>query len=36
VLFSREVHDLDLTTPPPANILFKGRTYLRVFGSAEW
>ncbi|HJX51646.1 MAG TPA: DUF4178 domain-containing protein [Polyangia bacterium] len=32
VLFFEEVHDLDMTTPPPANILFKGQTYLRVFG----
>jgi len=31
VLFLEEVHDLDMTAPPPANILFKGRTYLRVF-----
>ena len=36
VLFLEEVHDLDMTAPPPANILFKGRTYLRVFaGRAE-
>ena len=36
VLFLEEVHDLDMTTPPPANILFKGRTYLRVLaGQAE-
>jgi Domain of unknown function (DUF4178) len=30
VLFLEEVRDLDMTTPPPANILYKGRTYLRV------
>lgn len=36
VLFLEEVHDFDMTTPPPANILFKGRTYLRVLaGRAE-
>ena len=36
VLFLEEVRDLDMTTPPPANILFKGRTYLRVLaGQAE-
>jgi hypothetical protein len=36
VLFLEEVHDLDMTTPPPANIYFKGRTYLRVHaGQAE-
>ena len=36
VLFLEEVHDLDMTTPLPANILFKGRTYLRVLaGQAE-
>lgn len=31
VLLLEEVHDLDMTTPPPANIYYKGRTYLRVF-----
>jgi hypothetical protein len=36
VLFLREVHDLDMTTPPPANIYYKGRTYLRVLaGEAQ-
>jgi hypothetical protein len=30
VLFLEEVHDLDMTAPPPANISFKGRTYLRA------
>jgi hypothetical protein len=36
VLFLEEVHDLDMTTPPPANIYYKGRTYLRVLaGQAE-
>ena len=36
VLFLEEVHDLDMTTPPPANIYYKGRTYLRVFaGQAQ-
>ena len=30
VLFLEEVRDLDMTTPPPANIIYKGRTYLRV------
>jgi len=36
VLFLEEVRDLDMTTPPPANIYYKGRTYLRVLaGQAE-
>jgi hypothetical protein len=36
VLFLEEVHDLDMTAPPPANIYYKGRIYLRVFaGEAE-
>ena len=36
VLFLAEVHDLDMTTPPPANIYYKGQTYLRVLaGQAE-
>jgi hypothetical protein len=36
VLFFEEVHDLDMTTPPPANISYKGRTYVRVLaGQAE-
>jgi hypothetical protein len=36
VLFLQEVRDLDITTPPPPNILYKGRTYLPTFaGSAE-
>jgi hypothetical protein len=36
VLLLDEVHDLDMTAPPPANILFKGRTYLRaIAGQAE-
>jgi hypothetical protein len=36
VLFLEEVHDLDMTAPPPANIFYKGRTYLRVLaGQAE-
>jgi hypothetical protein len=30
------VHDLDMIAPPPANIYYKGQTYLRVFaGQAE-
>jgi hypothetical protein len=33
VLFLAEVHDLDMTTPPPANIYYKGQTYLHVFAS---
>jgi hypothetical protein len=36
VLFLEEVHDLDMTTPPPAHIFYKGGTYLGVFaGPAE-
>jgi len=36
VLFLAEVRDLDMTTPPPANIYYKGQTYLRVLaGQAE-
>jgi hypothetical protein len=36
VLFLEEVHDLDMTTPPPANIYYQGRTYLPVFaGQAQ-
>jgi hypothetical protein len=36
VLLLAEVHDLDMTTPPPANIFYKGQTYLRVLaGQAE-
>ena len=36
VLLLEEVHDLDMTAPPPANIFYKGRTYLRVLaGQAE-
>jgi hypothetical protein len=36
VLLLEEVHDLDMTTPPPANIYYKGRTYLGVFaGQAQ-
>jgi len=30
VLLLEEVHDLDMTAPPPANIYYKGRTYLRA------
>ena len=32
VLFLEEVRDLDMATPPPANIYYKGRSYLRVLG----
>jgi hypothetical protein len=36
VLFLKEVHDLDMTAPPPANIYYKGQTYLRVLaGQAQ-
>jgi len=36
VLFLEEVRDLDMTTPPPANISYQGRIYLRVLaGQAE-
>ena len=36
VLLLEEVHDLDMTTPPPANIDYKGRSYLRMLaGQAE-
>jgi Domain of unknown function (DUF4178) len=36
VLFLEEVHDLDMTAPPPVHIYFKGRIYLRLFaGQAE-
>jgi hypothetical protein len=36
VLFLAEVNDLDMTTPPPACIFYKGQTYLRVLaGRAE-
>jgi len=36
VLFLQEVSDLDMSTPPPANILYNGRTYLPAFsGAAE-
>ncbi|HEX7597271.1 MAG TPA: DUF4178 domain-containing protein [Polyangia bacterium] len=36
VLFLDVVHDLDITTPPPSNIYYKGHSYLPVFsGDAE-
>jgi hypothetical protein len=36
VLFLQEVHDLDINTPPPRNILYKDRSYLPAFsGTAQ-
>ena len=36
VLLFAEVHDLDITAPPPAEVVYKGQSYLRVLaGRAE-